>query len=671
MSPSRQLAAIMFTDIVGYTAMMQQNEEKAVAVIKHYNAVLEKSVSLFNGHVVNYYGDGSLCIFSSATDAVNCSIGVQKELRSEPVVPLRIGLHLGEVFFEETKALGDGVNVASRVQSLGQENTILFSAEIYDQIKNNHSFIAVSLGHFDFKNVDRSLEVFALANEGLHVPQRKKIEGKLKKKPTRKRNGMVVASVLLFLIAAAFFIYKNFPGSNSQLPVTKKTIAVLPFVNMSSDPNQEYFSDGLAEELIDILSRNPNLLVIARTSSFSFKGKDADIKTIAKKLNVKNILEGSVQKYGNNLRISAQVVNVQMDATLWSAIYSGTLDNIFPLQDSISGSVAEALNVALLGKDKTAPEQKTEPEAYNTYLLGRHFYELRGKENFEKAAAYLEQALRIDSNYGPAWGYLSTVHFSQADNAYIPLDLGYAKARLEAQRALQLNPDFADAYAQMGWIKMSYDWDWPEANQYFKRALELEQGNVVAINGAANLAFTLGQFSEAIKLQRHSIEIDPLRVTGYYNLGSFAWYAGLPDESIAAFRKCLELNPQYPAPHTIIGIDYLDKGEPDSALAEVNKETEPLWQTYGLAIVYYEMGRKKDSDEKLAAFIKEYQDGSAFQVAEIYAYRGEKDKAFEWLDQAYNRRDGGLTDLKGDPLMRNIEKDPRYATFMKKMKLPL
>src|SRR5262245_59127746 len=215
MSQPRQLAAIMFTDIVGYTALMQANEQKAVAVIKHYNSTLERWVAYFNGQVLNYYGDGSLCIFSSATDAVNCSLVIQKELKSDPVVPLRIGLHIGEVFFEDAKALGDGVNVASRVQSLGNENTILISEEVYDKIKNNSSITAKSLGHFDFKNVSKSMEVFALTNEGLFVPQRKKMEGKLKKKNLRKRNAIAAFSSLILLVAA-FFIYKNFSASSDN-----------------------------------------------------------------------------------------------------------------------------------------------------------------------------------------------------------------------------------------------------------------------------------------------------------------------------------------------------------------------------------------------------------------------------------------------------------------------
>ena len=306
MSQSRQLAAIMFTDIVGYTAMMQQNEEKAVAVIKHYNATLEKWVTQFNGQVLNYYGDGSLCIFSSATDAVNCSLAVQKELKTEPVVPLRIGLHIGEVFFEDAKALGDGVNVASRVQSLGQENTILISEEIHDKIKNNASITTASLGHFDFKNVGKSMEVFALTNEGLSVPQRKKMEGKLKKKNFQKRN-IIAALSFILLVVAAFFIYKNFFAKNDNVG-TDKSIAVLPFVDMSAGKDQEYFSDGLSEELLNLLSKIPELKVIGRTSSFSFKGKNEDLRIIGEKLGVAHILEGSVRKDGNKIRVTAQLI---------------------------------------------------------------------------------------------------------------------------------------------------------------------------------------------------------------------------------------------------------------------------------------------------------------------------------------------------------------------------
>src|SRR5687767_6278475 len=382
---SRQLAAIMFTDIVGYTAMMQQNEDKAVAVIKHYNASLEIWVSHFNGQVLNYYGDGSLCIFSSATDAVNCSLAIQKDLKNEPVVPLRIGLHIGEVFFEDAKALGDGVNVASRVQSLGQENSILISEEVHDKIKNNASVTATSLGHFDFKNVGKSMEVFALTNEGLFVPQRKKMQGKLKKKNHQKRNIIVVLSFIL-LIVAAFFIYKNFFAKNDK--VADKSIAVLPFADMSAGKDQEYFADGLSEELLNLLAKIPQLRVAARTSAFKFKGEKIDVKEVAQKLNVAHVLEGSVRKSGNKVRITAQLVKATDGYHLWSQTYDRTLDDIFVVQDDIAGEVVKALKLTLLGAPLVTRSRPVDPEAYNLALQGRFFLERRSQKDLERAVDY-------------------------------------------------------------------------------------------------------------------------------------------------------------------------------------------------------------------------------------------------------------------------------------------
>ena len=320
MSQARQLAAIMFTDIVGYTAMMQTDEQKAVAVIKHYNSALEKLVRQFNGEVLNYYGDGSLCIFPSATDAANCSIAVQKELKTEPVVPLRIGLHIGEVFFEDAKALGDGVNVASRVQSLGQANTILVSDEFYNKIKNNSSISTISLGQFDFKNVDKPLEVFAISNEGLFVPQRSKMEGKLKKGAGKNRI-IIAASLLILFCAAGFLIYNNFFKNKAESSPTAQSIAVLPFVDMSPAKDQEYFTDGMSEELLNLLAKIQGLKVISRTSSFSFKGKNIDVRKIGENLGVAHILEGSIRKSGNVIRITAQLIEVKNGVHLWSETY--------------------------------------------------------------------------------------------------------------------------------------------------------------------------------------------------------------------------------------------------------------------------------------------------------------------------------------------------------------
>jgi adenylate cyclase len=292
MSQQRHLAAILFTDIVGYTVMMQRNEIQAVATIKRYIAVLRQTVITHSGEVLNDYGDGSLCVFSGAIEAVQCAMEIQQQLQTEPVVPLRIGLHIGEIFFEDGKVFGDGVNVASRIQSLGQANTILFSKEIFDKIRNHPEFKAVSLGQFDFKNVDEPIEVFASANDGLIVPRRGKMQGKLKKKKLINRNIFIGAA---FLILSAGFLTFKFFFNNPDLTINNRSIAVLPFVDMSGDKDQEYFGDGMAEEIINSLTTIKDLKVIGRTSSFQFKGEKVDLRDVGKKLHAEIILEGSVR----------------------------------------------------------------------------------------------------------------------------------------------------------------------------------------------------------------------------------------------------------------------------------------------------------------------------------------------------------------------------------------
>ena len=668
MSQSRQLAAIMFTDIVGYTAMMQQNEQKAVAVIKHYNASLEKWVTHFNGQVSNYYGDGSLCIFSSATDAVHCAIEVQKDLKTEPVVPLRIGLHIGEVFFEDAKALGDGVNVASRVQSLGQENTILISGEIHDKIKNNASITTVTLGHFDFKNVDKSLEVFALTNNGLFVPQRKNMEGKLKNKNVLKRNVIVALSVIL-LVVAAFFIYKIFLVKNDRAQFTDKSIAVLPFVNMSNDPDQEYFSDGLSEELLNLLSKIPELKVIGRTSSFSFKGKNEDLRIIGEKLGVAHILEGSVQKEGNRIRVTAQLIKAADGSHLWSERYDRELEGIFKLQDDIAGAVVKQLKLKLLTTTANAASSSN-IEVYNLILQGNYFSEKRDKENLAKALDFYFQALVIDSLNARCWAAVANCYYLQASWGWIDRNQGYEKAREAATKSIELDGTQADGHTTLGGIKMfHFDWDGAEAE--LQKALTLEPENAEVLRITGFLYRCIGRFDEAIRLTKQSITLDPVQGHTYFNFGQLLYHANHLEEAIVAYKKVLELNPQFPRAHIFLGKVYLLQGKPEMALAEMPQEADEAWRSFGLILTYQALGRKKEVDKLLSDYIFKFPKDEAYQIAEIYAVRGEKDKTFEYLEKSYAARESRLTYLKGDPLLKNLESDPRHTAFLKKMKLPL
>lgn len=488
-----------------------------------------------------------------------------------------------------------------------------------------------------------------------------------------KKPWIVSAAIFLLLIATIFYIVSQNKASETKLPplpsIEKTSIVVLPFANMSGDKDQEYFSDGLTEEITDVLTKNPKLQVTSRTSAFSFKGREVDLKTIAEKLQVTHVLEGSVRKAGNQIRITAQLVKASSDSHLWSQTYDREMENIFAVQDEISEAVADALKITLAGIP-IAKSIEPNPEAYNNYLQGKYFYTNRTKEDLEKAITYFEKAVQIDPSFSRGWVGLSSAHTAQADRSYISAKEGYEKARKEAEKALELDPNSAGGYLEMGWIKRSYDWDWAGADAAYRRALELEPDNANAIRGKAALSSTLGRFDEAIKLDEHALKVDPLRLSAHNNMGLDSYYARQWQKAEAAYRKVLEMSPDYPGAHGSLGLVYLAQSKNKEALAEMLKEQEPIWRDQGLALAYYAIKDKEKADAVLKDVLHKHQE-DPFQIAEIYAYRGEADQAFDFLERAYEARDVGLSNMKGDPLLHNLESDPRYAAFLKKMKLPI
>ena len=343
MSQTRQLAAIMFTDIVGYTALMGNDEQKAFELLDRNRQIQKPIIKQFNGRLIKELGDGVMASFKTVSDAVNAAMKIQQACSASKELSLRIGIHQGEIIFENNDIFGDAVNIASRIQTLGIPGSILFSKKVTDEIKNKAEFHTVSLGSFELKNVNEPIEVFALANDGFPVPKRSRMDGKLKKKGQKIK---VFAAILLTVIViAAYFIYKNSISRNDNIEIIDKSIAVLPFVDMSAGKDQEYFTDGLSEELLNLLSKIPELKVIGRTSSFSFKGKNEDLRIIGEKLGVAHILEGSVQKDGNKIRVTAQLIRTTDGSHLWSERYDRDLEGIFKLQDEIAGAVVKQLKL--------------------------------------------------------------------------------------------------------------------------------------------------------------------------------------------------------------------------------------------------------------------------------------------------------------------------------------
>jgi len=441
-----------------------------------------------------------------------------------------------------------------------------------------------------------------------------------------------------------------------------KSIAVLPFVNMSSDVEQEYFSDGISEELLNLLAKIPELRVISRSSAFSYKGKDINLAQVAEELNVAHILEGSVRKAGNKVRITAQLIEARSDTHLWSETYDRELDDIFAIQDDIAATVVEQLKITLLGQ---APHVKeVNPEAYSLYLQARHLGRQITAEGFEQSNTLLRQALTIEPDYAAAWDGLAANYTNQAGKGLLPAVEGYRQAREAAERALAIDPDYAPAHASLGWIAMSFDNDPAQAARYFERALQLDPANTDIIRSAATLLQNLGRLDEAIALNEYANARDPLSPVGHANLGNIYIYAGHWDAAIASLQTALRLSPDYIGAHSAIGDALLYQGDAEAALAEFALEGDQEYQVKGTAMALHALGRQEECLAMLDELIERWGEEWPSEVAQVYAYVGDADAAFTWLDKAIAQNEDGLTSQFSQPYYKPINSDPRWAEFL-------
>lgn len=669
MSNEHRLAAILFADISGYTALMQQDEKNALELLNRFKDVLENITPVYHGRIVQYFGDGCLLAFESSNNSVECAIALQKAFSESPAVPVRIGLHLGDVIFRSDNVFGDGVNIASRIESLGIPGSILMSKTIRDQVKNKTDYLLVSLGTFDFKNVSEPIEVFALANPGFVVPKREEMHGKLKE--IRKKSGKIkwlvtTLVVALLVIAVGFYIQQKKQVESSG----ETSIAVLPFANNSDDKEQEYFSDGLSEELLNVLAKIPELKVIGRTSCFAFKGKNEDLRSIAQKLDVTHLLEGSVRKDGNKIRVTASLIKASDGSKLWGDTYEHDLRDIFKIQDEIAQTVVQKLKVKLLEVPSATISGTGNIEAYNLILRGNFYFNKLDKENVARAVDLYRQAISMDSTNARAWEKLANAISRQAWQKYVDPHLGREQARQATMKAIQLDKNLAEGYVELGDHYLYYIFDWKAAEENYMKALKLEPDNPdVLYSRGGGLYFATGKWDEAIRDMKRCIELDPLRPISHLNLGNILSHAGRFDEAKSYLLKALELNPEFQRAHLYLGRNYLLTGEVDLAIKEMQEENLEVFRSFGLALAYHAAGKKHEASEALKNFTDKFQHEWNYLVAELYAFRGENDQALEWLETAYRNKDSWLVFLKGDPLMKNLETDSRFKMFLRKMGL--
>jgi adenylate cyclase len=670
---NRQLAAILFTDIVGYTGMMQQNEENALQVMDRYTSVLNKLITDHGGKILNDYGDGNLCSFSSATQAVQCALCVQQLLQTDLKVPLRVGLHVGEIIYEGEKVMGDGVNVASRIQSLGLANSILFSKEVFDKIKNQPEFNTVCLGMFEFKSVDEPMEIFALANQGLKVPKREEMSGKLKEiQQKSSRRKWIALTAIVVLLAAGFFIYKV-RMHNAVFTGTERSIAVLPFENIGSDKSEEYISDGITQDVISNLSKISTLQkVIGWISVRSFKKTSKSLKQIADELDVAAILSGTIEKAAQKTRIRAELIEVGTNKLLWVDNFEYAGDDFLSIQSKLAIQIANALKANLSPEEKKGiTRNNTEnAEAYKLYRRGRIFWDTRNKAGYDSAEQYFNRALQLDPDYALAYSGLADCYtYNQkglTQMQAIPIAKDYAL------KALSLDSNLTEAKTALAFIQGYFDYDFKGAIYAFKKIISENPNYAPAHIYLGNLLGCLRDHEADLNEKRKALSLDPLNPNWNMVLGRTFYYARKYDSALEQLQKTILLNSKVNGSYTILGNVFIQKREYQKAIDVFSKLPPGPYDAggNGLACLSYAYALKGDK-VKAKEFLNKIQYTDLIQctydLARISLAFGDTAEALNQLENSYAHRFLGMTFLNMDPYWEPIRNEPRFQALLKKM----
>ena len=508
----RRLSAIMFTDMVGYTALMQEDEVSATTLRDRHRTVLREGIVAHEGKIVQFYGDGTLSVFPSAVQAVDAAVDIQRRFQLAPPIPVRIGLHIGDVVHDQDGVHGDGVNVAARVQGLAIPGSVLISGGVYEELKNHPRLPTRALGDFELKNVQRPVSIHAVAASALAVPS-----------PA------------------------DLSSSGEQ---TKKSIAVLPFVNMSSDLENEYFTDGITEEMLNAMVKFDDLKVTARTSSFVFKGRHEDVREIGRALNVGAVLEGSVRKAGNRVRITAQLVDTADGYHLFSNSYDRVLEDIFAVQDEIAHTIARELRVLFPVAEAQTPTTVRKPtessEAYSLYLRGLHCWNQWTPNTTQEALHHFRDALELDPDFTLAHTGVARCYAHLGASGRLSSEKAYPAAQEAAKRAIELNPEIAESHVSLGLVRLFYDWDLAAAQELpVERAIELNPGSAEARHWAGTCYMASGHFDELLETAEVAASLDPLSLLALDALASANLTAGRPREGLIHYDRALEIEPTF------------------------------------------------------------------------------------------------------------------------------
>jgi TolB-like protein len=681
-----EIGHVLFIDLVGYSKLLIEEQKEWLRHLTDIVLATPQVREATDEQLVRLpTGDGMALVFrQSAEEPAQCALEITEALqqisssKEKPQLRLRMGIHSGPVsevtdVSGRTNITGGGINMAQRVMDCGDAGHILLSKHVANDLQEHRQWASWlhDLGECEVKHGVR-LGIVNLYRDGAGNPQLPKKIRSSRQKQTRRRWGAIAAALILLVIAGAMFLF--FSRAKSIVAAPLRSVAVLPLVNTSGDANYEYFSDGLSEELIAVLAKIPGLKVIGRNSSFLFKGKSGDSASIGQKLGVAQLLQGSVLRQGDRVRIVAEMIRASSGEALWSETYDRELKDVFAVQSEIAQAVAAQLKIKLLGEKPASDSARSNPNpaAHDALLQAGSF---DGSANgTRKAIRYVDEAIGLDPNYAAAWGTLAQLWrgYAASDATEDEIDRAYAKARIAADKAFALDPNSIDALIAKFGLALTPDFDFGSCEKYARRAVELAPGNTDCLAAVTSTLVAEGRLQEAEPIRREMEAIDPLHVGWYFHgfiLVGLHRYA----EARVMFTKFLEEDPKAARVHTqFVTLDILENN-PKGAMEHAHLEQEGIWRDYATAMALQAGTDKAAADAALQAFTDKYAKIASFQVATLYAQRHQPDEMFKWLETAYANRDGGLVRIFVIPFLMDYRDDPRFAAFCRKLgieKLP-
>ncbi|MBS4028900.1 MAG: tetratricopeptide repeat protein [Ignavibacteriales bacterium] len=673
----RKLAAIMFTDMVGYSAMIQKNESLALALLKKQEELLHPIFQKYGGDEVKKTGDGYLVEYASALEAVNCAVEIQRTLHEyhsatehETQFQIRIGIHIGDVVHRDGDVFGDGVNIAARVEPLAAAGGICITEDVFHQIQNRNEFKVVRLGKGQLKNINFPIGLYIII-----LPWDKKYSTSFARASFyfHKKKKLLLLVVFILLAIIISLLWKD---RNTKIKLgDEKSIAVLPFKNLSVDVGNEYFSDGITEDIIAQLSKMSSVKVISRTSVMQYKNTNKNIRTIGEELGVTTILEGSIRREGNNIRIVAQLIDAGKDKHLWAETYDAKLENIFSIQSDVAQKIGIALRAQLSSDERVRIEKVATKnlEAYNEYLKGKYFWNIRNEESIRKSVTYFERAIQLDSSFAQAYTGLANAYIVLGDWGYTPSNTAYPIAKSAAMKALSLDSLSGEAHAVFAMVHFDYDWDWIEAEKEFLRAIELNPSYATAHQWYAEFLSHMKRYDDALREIRIAQQLDPLSLI-VSTIEAYVHYYGRDyEKTIMQCKKTLEMNPNSYPSYFYLYLAYRQLGLYEEAVAArkimipdeggSDEDIQTLEQSFrskgSNGIIEWEYNFQTERAKK--TFVDPY----AFAI--LLARQNKVEEALDFLEKDFEIHSRYCVFLNMSPDLDNLRSHPRFIELMIKV----